>query len=140
MWNLPITYVVICFFINRKQRKKLHDRLRQSLRNKRNNNANTGPNTASSARGRQVSNMPLQDLQLINVCCYSLASKYVKSARSPQLLMHFLLLLFSNVMEQQNNKSLRRRKKLPFPQANIPYLSMNPPHSPASPAKGKKDI
>lgn len=66
----------ICFFTNRKQRKRLHDRLRQSVRNKRNNNTNavTGPNLASSARGRQISNLPLQDLQLINVCCYSLVS------------------------------------------------------------------
>ncbi|XP_019119877.1 pro-neuregulin-1, membrane-bound isoform isoform X4 [Larimichthys crocea] len=57
-------------FLCRKQRKKLHDRLRQSLRNKRNNNANTGidPNLASSARGHQISNLPLQDLQHINQC------------------------------------------------------------------------
>eukprot|EP00064_Thunnus_orientalis_P003522 superscaffoldBa00000289_g3531 len=45
----------------RKHRKKLHDRLRQNLRNKRDN-------LASSARGRQISNLPLQDLQLINHC------------------------------------------------------------------------
>ncbi|XP_042364784.1 pro-neuregulin-1, membrane-bound isoform isoform X2 [Plectropomus leopardus] len=57
-------------FLCRKQRKKLHDRLRQSLRNKRKNNTNTGngPNLASSARGRQISNLPLQDLQLFNQC------------------------------------------------------------------------
>ncbi|KAM7369451.1 hypothetical protein PAMP_013718 [Pampus punctatissimus] len=48
-------------FLCRKHRKKLHDRLRQNLRNKRNN-------LASSARGRQISNLPLQDLQLINHC------------------------------------------------------------------------
>uniref|UniRef100_A0A4W6FE17 Neuregulin 1 n=1 Tax=Lates calcarifer TaxID=8187 RepID=A0A4W6FE17_LATCA len=56
-------------FLCRKQRKKLHDRLRQSLRNKRNNNTNTGigTNRASSTRGRQISNLPLQDLQL-NQC------------------------------------------------------------------------
>ncbi|XP_056260167.1 pro-neuregulin-1, membrane-bound isoform isoform X6 [Seriola aureovittata] len=57
-------------FLCRKQRKKLHDRLRQSLRNKRNHSTKTGtgPNLASSARGRQISNLPLQDLQLINQC------------------------------------------------------------------------
>ncbi|XP_035464765.2 pro-neuregulin-1, membrane-bound isoform isoform X4 [Scophthalmus maximus] len=57
-------------FLCRRRRKELHDRLRQSLRNKRNNNTNTGvgPNLATSARGRQISNLPLQDLQLINQC------------------------------------------------------------------------
>ncbi|XP_067340287.1 pro-neuregulin-1, membrane-bound isoform isoform X6 [Channa argus] len=53
-------------FLCRKQRKKLHDRLRQSLRNKR-NNTNTGI-SPNSARGRPISNLPLQDLQLINQC------------------------------------------------------------------------
>ncbi|KAG7240888.1 hypothetical protein INR49_023462, partial [Caranx melampygus] len=53
-----------------KQRKKLHDRLRQSLRNKRNHSTKTGTgsNQASSTRGRQISNLPLQDLQLTNQC------------------------------------------------------------------------
>ncbi|XP_027132385.1 pro-neuregulin-1, membrane-bound isoform isoform X7 [Larimichthys crocea] len=61
---------VVAYCKTKKQRKKLHDRLRQSLRNKRNNNANTGidPNLASSARGHQISNLPLQDLQHINQC------------------------------------------------------------------------
>ncbi|XP_044030416.1 pro-neuregulin-1, membrane-bound isoform isoform X2 [Siniperca chuatsi] len=61
---------VVAYCKTKKQRKRLHDRLRQSLRNKRNNNTNTGigPNLASSARGRQISNLPLQDLQLINQC------------------------------------------------------------------------
>ncbi|XP_070780658.1 pro-neuregulin-1, membrane-bound isoform isoform X1 [Enoplosus armatus] len=59
---------VVAYCKTKKQRKRLHDRLRQSLRTKRNNNTNTGigPNLASSARGRQISNLPLQDLQLIN--------------------------------------------------------------------------
>ncbi|XP_042364785.1 pro-neuregulin-1, membrane-bound isoform isoform X3 [Plectropomus leopardus] len=61
---------VVAYCKTKKQRKKLHDRLRQSLRNKRKNNTNTGngPNLASSARGRQISNLPLQDLQLFNQC------------------------------------------------------------------------
>uniref|UniRef100_A0A665TPI1 Neuregulin 1 n=1 Tax=Echeneis naucrates TaxID=173247 RepID=A0A665TPI1_ECHNA len=61
---------VVAYCKTKKQRKKLHDRLRQSLRNKRNHNTNTGfgPNLANSARGRQISNLPLQDLQLISVC------------------------------------------------------------------------
>uniref|UniRef100_A0A665TPH4 Neuregulin 1 n=1 Tax=Echeneis naucrates TaxID=173247 RepID=A0A665TPH4_ECHNA len=50
---------VVAYCKTKKQRKKLHDRLRQSLRNKRNHNTNTG---------RQISNLPLQDLQLISVC------------------------------------------------------------------------
>ncbi|XP_018523356.1 pro-neuregulin-1, membrane-bound isoform isoform X1 [Lates calcarifer] len=60
---------VVAYCKTKKQRKKLHDRLRQSLRNKRNNNTNTGigTNRASSTRGRQISNLPLQDLQL-NQC------------------------------------------------------------------------
>ncbi|XP_038589227.1 pro-neuregulin-1, membrane-bound isoform isoform X4 [Micropterus salmoides] len=61
---------VVGYCKTKKQRKRLHDRLRQSLRNKRNNNTNTGsgPNLATSARGRQISNLPLQDLQLNNQC------------------------------------------------------------------------
>uniref|UniRef100_A0A8C3AYQ7 EGF-like domain-containing protein n=1 Tax=Cyclopterus lumpus TaxID=8103 RepID=A0A8C3AYQ7_CYCLU len=61
---------VVAYCKTKKQRKKLHDHLRQSLRKKRNNNSNTGigPNLTNSARGRQVSNLPLQDLQLINHC------------------------------------------------------------------------
>ncbi|XP_054469018.1 pro-neuregulin-1, membrane-bound isoform [Anoplopoma fimbria] len=61
---------VVAYCKTKKQRKKLHDHLRQSLRNKRTNNTNTGigPNLANSARGRQVSNLPLQDLQLIKQC------------------------------------------------------------------------
>nr|XP_043868243.1 pro-neuregulin-1, membrane-bound isoform isoform X4 [Solea senegalensis] len=57
-------------FLCRRQRKELHDRLRQSVRNKRNNNTNTGvgPNLATSTRGRRISNLPLQDLQLSNQC------------------------------------------------------------------------
>ncbi|KAM7393425.1 hypothetical protein PAMA_008193 [Pampus argenteus] len=52
---------VVAYCKTKKHRKKLHDRLRQNLRNKRNN-------MASSARGRQISNLPLQDLQLLNHC------------------------------------------------------------------------
>ncbi|XP_076019995.1 pro-neuregulin-1, membrane-bound isoform isoform X4 [Genypterus blacodes] len=48
-------------FLCRKQRQKLHDRLRQSLRNKRKKLANA---TAAP----QISNLPLQDLQLIDQC------------------------------------------------------------------------
>ncbi|XP_078128419.1 pro-neuregulin-1, membrane-bound isoform [Sander vitreus] len=60
---------VVAYCKTKKQRKKLHDRLRQSLRKKRKNtNTGIGPNLASSARGRQISNLPLQDLQLINQC------------------------------------------------------------------------
>lgn len=60
----------LCFFSNRKQRRKLHDRLRQSLKNKRNkSSACNGHNQSSSTRGRPTSNLPLQDLQLVNVCC-----------------------------------------------------------------------
>ncbi|KAK2818765.1 hypothetical protein Q5P01_024326 [Channa striata] len=57
---------VVAYCKTKKQRKKLHDRLRQSLRNKR-NNTNTGI-SPNSARGRQISNLPLQDLQLVNQC------------------------------------------------------------------------
>ncbi|XP_047426332.1 pro-neuregulin-1, membrane-bound isoform isoform X6 [Mugil cephalus] len=57
-------------FLCRSQRKKLRDRLRQSLRNKRkkNTNAGTGSNPVNSTRGRPISNLPLQDLQLTNQC------------------------------------------------------------------------
>ncbi|XP_059213580.1 pro-neuregulin-1, membrane-bound isoform isoform X2 [Centropristis striata] len=61
---------VVAYCKTKKQRRKLHDRLRQSLRNKRKKNSNTGtgPNMASSGRGHQISNLPLQDLQPINQC------------------------------------------------------------------------
>ncbi|XP_040915613.1 pro-neuregulin-1, membrane-bound isoform isoform X2 [Toxotes jaculatrix] len=89
---------VVAYCKTKKQRKKLHDRLRQSLRNKRNNNTNTGvgPNGTSSARGRPISNLPLQDLQLINQCNGTMqhaaeketettfsTSKYALSAHEP---------------------------------------------------------
>ncbi|KAJ4920157.1 hypothetical protein JOQ06_024565 [Pogonophryne albipinna] len=59
---------VVAYRKTKKGRKELHDRVRQSLRKKRNNNSNKGvdPNMASSARGGPTSNLPLQDLQLIN--------------------------------------------------------------------------
>ncbi|KAA8584717.1 hypothetical protein FQN60_008502 [Etheostoma spectabile] len=60
---------VVAYCKTKKQRKKLHDRLRQNLRKKRKNtNPGIGPNLPSSARGRRISNLPLQDLQLINNC------------------------------------------------------------------------
>ncbi|KAM9840943.1 pro-neuregulin-1, membrane-bound isoform 2-T2 [Aulostomus maculatus] len=86
---------VVAYCKTKKQRKELHDRLRQNLRKKRNN-------LASSARGRQLSNLPLQDLQLINQCngikmqhaaeketesTFS-TSKYALSAHEPTTLTH----------------------------------------------------
>ncbi|XP_051906051.1 pro-neuregulin-1, membrane-bound isoform isoform X5 [Hippocampus zosterae] len=50
---------VVAYCKTKKQRKKLHDRLRQNLRTKRNK-------MAKSASRRQVSNLPLQDLQQAN--------------------------------------------------------------------------
>ncbi|CAN9504685.1 unnamed protein product [Ophioblennius macclurei] len=61
---------VVAYCKTKKQRRKLRERLRQSVRKKRNNNTKSGvgSNAASSAAGRHVSNLPLQDLQLINQC------------------------------------------------------------------------
>ncbi|XP_069573451.1 pro-neuregulin-1, membrane-bound isoform isoform X1 [Brachyistius frenatus] len=61
---------VVAYCKTNKQRKKLRERLRQSLRKKRNHKANggTGSNPAGSSAGRRISNLPLQDLQLINNC------------------------------------------------------------------------
>uniref|UniRef100_A0A3B4Z259 Pro-neuregulin-1, membrane-bound isoform-like n=1 Tax=Stegastes partitus TaxID=144197 RepID=A0A3B4Z259_9TELE len=61
---------VVAYCKTKKQRKKLRDRLRQSLKNKRNNNTKvvTGSHPAGSTRGRQISNLPLQDLQLVKQC------------------------------------------------------------------------
>ncbi|XP_077478144.1 pro-neuregulin-1, membrane-bound isoform isoform X2 [Stigmatopora argus] len=50
---------VVAYCKTKKQRKKLHDRLRQNLRSKRNK-------VSKSASRRQVSNLPLQDLQHAN--------------------------------------------------------------------------
>ncbi|XP_026154099.1 pro-neuregulin-1, membrane-bound isoform isoform X5 [Mastacembelus armatus] len=58
---------VVAYCKTKKQRKKLHDRLRQSLRNRRNNKTNTGTGT-NAARGHHVSNLPLQDLEIMNQC------------------------------------------------------------------------
>ncbi|XP_057674185.1 pro-neuregulin-1, membrane-bound isoform isoform X2 [Corythoichthys intestinalis] len=52
---------VVAYCKTKKQRKKLHDRLRQNLRSKRNK-------LAKSASRRQVSNLPLQDLQQTIPC------------------------------------------------------------------------
>nr|XP_020456628.1 pro-neuregulin-1, membrane-bound isoform-like isoform X3 [Monopterus albus] len=100
---------VVAYCKTKKQRKKLHDRLRQSLRKKRNNNTNTGTGP-NSARGRQISNLPLQDLQLINQCngmtmqhadeketetTFS-TSKYALCAHEPTTLTHISSQSWSN--------------------------------------------
>lgn len=61
---------VVAYCKTKKQRKELRDRLRQSLKKKRKNNtkADIGSNPASSTRGCQSSNLPLQDLKLVNQC------------------------------------------------------------------------
>ncbi|XP_061555051.1 macrophage immunometabolism regulator-like isoform X10 [Phycodurus eques] len=52
---------VVAYCKTKKQRKKLHDRLRQNLRAKR-------TKLAKSASRRQVSNLPLRDLQQTDQC------------------------------------------------------------------------
>ncbi|XP_026195359.1 pro-neuregulin-1, membrane-bound isoform isoform X4 [Anabas testudineus] len=100
---------VVAYCKTKKQRKKLHDRLRQSLRNKRHNNTNSGTGS-NSARGRQISNMPLRDLQLMNQCNGMSAqhaaeketettfstSKYALSAHEPTTLTHISSQSWSN--------------------------------------------
>ncbi|XP_054613169.1 pro-neuregulin-1, membrane-bound isoform isoform X4 [Dunckerocampus dactyliophorus] len=81
-------------FLCRQQRKKLHDRLRQNLRKKRNK-------LAKSTSRRQVSNLPLQDLQQNNQCNGAVqhaaeketettfsTSKYALSTQEPTTLTH----------------------------------------------------
>nr|XP_046231098.1 pro-neuregulin-1, membrane-bound isoform isoform X2 [Scatophagus argus] len=105
---------VVAYCKTKKQRKKLHDRLRQSLRNKRSNNTNTGigPNLASSARGRQISNLLLQDLQLNNQCNGTImqdaaeketettfsTAKYALSAHEPTTFTHISSQRFTSSM------------------------------------------
>ncbi|XP_026195356.1 pro-neuregulin-1, membrane-bound isoform isoform X3 [Anabas testudineus] len=105
-------------FLCRKQRKKLHDRLRQSLRNKRHNNTNSGTGS-NSARGRQISNMPLRDLQLMNQCNGMSAqhaaeketettfstSKYALSAHEPTTLTHISSQRFVSAVTSSNQLS-----------------------------------
>ncbi|KAM9338517.1 pro-neuregulin-1, membrane-bound isoform [Symphorus nematophorus] len=121
---------VVAYCKTKKQRKKLHDRLRQSLRNKRKNNANTGigPNLASSARGRQISNLPLQDLQLINQCngttqhaaeketetTFSM-SKYALSAHEPTTFTHISSQRFVSAMTTPTRLSPGSRTSLATP-------------------------
>lgn len=146
LWS-GLLHNLVCFLTNRKQRKKLHDRLRQSLRNKRNNNTNTGigPNLANSARGHQIPNLPLQDLQLINVCSHLLV---LNIRRQNMLNLYtyvncqyvFCSSFYSNVMGQLCTMQLRGRPKQPCPQAKMLYLRMNTPHSPTSLAKGKEEL
>ncbi|XP_047229476.1 pro-neuregulin-1, membrane-bound isoform isoform X2 [Girardinichthys multiradiatus] len=62
---------VIAYCKTNKQRKKLRDRLRQSQKKKKrknNTNTGTGSSTESSATGRQISSVPLQDLKIVNPC------------------------------------------------------------------------
>nr|XP_057920432.1 pro-neuregulin-1, membrane-bound isoform isoform X4 [Doryrhamphus excisus] len=81
-------------FLCRQQRKKLHERFRQNLRKKRNK-------LAKSASRRQVSNLPLQDLQQTNQCNGTVrhaaeketettfsTSKYALSTQEPTTLTH----------------------------------------------------
>nr|XP_020456624.1 pro-neuregulin-1, membrane-bound isoform-like isoform X1 [Monopterus albus]XP_020456625.1 pro-neuregulin-1, membrane-bound isoform-like isoform X1 [Monopterus albus]XP_020456626.1 pro-neuregulin-1, membrane-bound isoform-like isoform X1 [Monopterus albus] len=109
---------VVAYCKTKKQRKKLHDRLRQSLRKKRNNNTNTGTGP-NSARGRQISNLPLQDLQLINQCngmtmqhadeketetTFS-TSKYALCAHEPTTLTHISSQRFVSAMRSPTQLS-----------------------------------
>ncbi|XP_056874881.1 pro-neuregulin-1, membrane-bound isoform isoform X2 [Takifugu flavidus] len=55
---------VVAYCRTKKQRRKLHEHLRQSLRNKRSTNNGPGPDAGRS----HVSNLPLQNLQLMNHC------------------------------------------------------------------------
>ncbi|CAK6975720.1 pro-neuregulin-1%2C membrane-bound isoform isoform X1 [Scomber scombrus] len=86
---------VVAYCKTKKHRRKLHDRLRQNLRKKRNN-------LASSARGRQISNLPLQDLQLINHAAEKetditlSTSKYAISTHEPTTLTHISSQSWSN--------------------------------------------
>ncbi|XP_026195355.1 pro-neuregulin-1, membrane-bound isoform isoform X2 [Anabas testudineus] len=109
---------VVAYCKTKKQRKKLHDRLRQSLRNKRHNNTNSGTGS-NSARGRQISNMPLRDLQLMNQCNGMSAqhaaeketettfstSKYALSAHEPTTLTHISSQRFVSAVTSSNQLS-----------------------------------
>ncbi|XP_076614385.1 pro-neuregulin-1, membrane-bound isoform isoform X2 [Chaetodon auriga] len=122
---------VVAYCKTKKQRKKLHDRLRQSLRNKRNNNtkAGTGPKLASSGRGRRISNLPLQDLQLINQCngttmqhaaeketetTFS-TSKYALSAHEPTTFTHISSQRFVSAMTTPTQLSAVSQTSLATP-------------------------
>lgn len=133
----PVVFSFILSVDNRKQRKKLHDRLRQSKRNKRNNKTSSGVGP-KSARGRQTSNLPLQDLQLTNVCFYFLVSHKI----SLNLYTHVCLLhpLYSHATGCLHSMERRRRQKPPSPQAIMPYQCTNPQCSPTSPAKGEEGL
>ncbi|XP_022067852.1 pro-neuregulin-1, membrane-bound isoform isoform X2 [Acanthochromis polyacanthus] len=104
---------VVAYCKTKKQRKKLRDRLRQSLKNKRNNNtkADIGSNLARSTRGCQSSNLPLQDLKLVNQCngmnmqhaaeeteTTISSSKYALCAHEPTELTHISSQRFASAM------------------------------------------
>ncbi|XP_023816811.1 pro-neuregulin-1, membrane-bound isoform-like isoform X2 [Oryzias latipes] len=61
---------VVAYCKTKKQRKKLRERLRQSQRHKRKSStkAGTGSKPDSSAAGRRLSNVPLQDLKISKSC------------------------------------------------------------------------
>ncbi|XP_019750359.1 pro-neuregulin-1, membrane-bound isoform isoform X3 [Hippocampus comes] len=116
---------VVAYCKTKKQRKKLHDRLRQNLRTKRNK-------MAKSASRRQVSNLPLQDLQQANQCngtaiqhaaeketetTFS-TSKYALSTQQPTTL--------SNISSQRRQSD---EKILP----HLSTVSCSPPATPSSP-------
>ncbi|XP_077441539.1 pro-neuregulin-1, membrane-bound isoform isoform X2 [Vanacampus margaritifer] len=116
---------VVAYCKTKKQRKKLHDRLRQNLRTKRNK-------LAKSASRRQVSNLPLQDLQQTNRCngtaiqhaaeketeTTSSTSKYALSTQQPTTL--------TNISSQRH---LSAEKTLP----HLSSVSCSPPATPSSP-------
>ncbi|XP_077353797.1 pro-neuregulin-1, membrane-bound isoform isoform X3 [Festucalex cinctus] len=115
---------VVAYCKTKKQRKKLHDRLRQNLRTKRNK-------LAKSASRRQVSSMPLQDLQQTNCNGTAIqhaseketettfsASKYALSTQQPTTL--------TNISSQRH---LSAEKTLP----HLSTVSCSPPATPSSP-------
>ncbi|KAL0964994.1 hypothetical protein UPYG_G00275410 [Umbra pygmaea] len=63
---------VVAYCKTKKQRKKLHDRLRQSLRNERNT-------MAGMANGAQMTNSPVENVQLVNqfVCKDAFPAQHV---------------------------------------------------------------
>ncbi|XP_037121710.1 pro-neuregulin-1, membrane-bound isoform isoform X1 [Syngnathus acus] len=112
---------VVAYCKTKKQRKKLHDRLRQNLRTKRNK-------LAKSASRRQVSNLPLQDLQQTN--CNGAAIQHAAEKETETTFSTSKYALSTQQATTLTNTSSQRH---PSTEKTLPHLSSVSCSTPGTP-------
>ncbi|XP_049594420.1 pro-neuregulin-1, membrane-bound isoform isoform X6 [Syngnathus scovelli] len=112
---------VVAYCKTKKQRKKLHDRLRQNLRTKRNK-------LAKSASRRQVSNLPLQDLQQTN--CNGAAIQHAAEKETETTFSTSKYALSTHQATTLTNTSSQRH---PSTEKTLPHLSSVSCSTPGTP-------